>query len=134
LTHQSTAPISVFASHGLVLIYLSHNPEPTVREMALQLSMTERHVARILRDLANAELITVGKRGNRNVYTLNEEASGLHPSVPSLRLGKLMAVMRGEGEAVTRAYRDVTAKLAAFLIAPFSVGEAESIALLVRMT
>jgi hypothetical protein len=102
-----------------------------MRELALELDMTERHVARILRELSTAELITVRKRGNRNIYTVNEEASCGHPSIPPVRLGNLVDAVRREGKVLKRTYHDVSTKLAALALTPFSFGETESLALLV---
>ena len=102
-----------------------------MRELAVELNLTERHVARILRDLSKAELISVTKRGNRNIYTINEDASCSHPSMPSLRLGDLVKAVRREGKSVKRAYEGISTKLTALLFAPFSVAEGESLAVLV---
>jgi hypothetical protein len=99
--------------------------------MALELKMTERHVARILKDLSNAELIVVSKRGNRNTYAVNEEASCSHPSMPPLRLGDLVEAVRREGRSLKRAYQDVSTKLGALTVAHFSFAEGETFAALV---
>jgi hypothetical protein len=86
---------------------------------------------RILRDLAQAGLIAVSKRGNRNAYVVNEDASCPHPSIPALRLGNLVAAVRREGETLKRTYENASTKLAAFLVAPVSMGDAETLAVLV---
>lgn len=70
---------SLITPHGLVLIYIYHNPDTTLRELALAVGVTERHVARIVKDLIAAGVAKKHKRGLRNSYTLNLNATVRHP-------------------------------------------------------
>jgi transcription initiation factor IIE alpha subunit len=61
---------SLFSNHGIVLIFIARRPESTVREIADESHLTERHVVRILRDLGEARMIDVRKVGVRNTYRI----------------------------------------------------------------
>ena len=69
-----------------------------MREMALVFGVTERRIARILKDLIEARMIRVNKRRRRNSYSIVEEALCLHPSLPDLRLGDVVRVVQKPDE------------------------------------
>lgn len=70
---------SIITLHGQVLIYLYHNPDSTLRNLSLEVGVTERHVARIVRDLIDVGAVTKHKRGLRNSYTINLDTPVQHP-------------------------------------------------------
>lgn len=72
---------TLITSHGLVLFYLAARPDATMRELSRIVGITERQVARIIRDLADAEMISVRRIGRRNNYAVNMEARFPHPSL-----------------------------------------------------
>jgi hypothetical protein len=61
-----------------------------MRELGLVFGVTERRIARILKDLSEARLIEVSKNKKRNSYSVVEEAQGLHPSYPEAKLGDIV--------------------------------------------
>jgi DNA-binding transcriptional ArsR family regulator len=67
-----------------------------MRELALVLGITERQVARLLRDLREADMVRVEKRRKRNVYSLNEEADATIPFLSGLRLSDVLRSLLGE--------------------------------------
>ena len=72
----------LFTSHGLVLISILNNPGRTVREIGLELNLTDRAVA-----LAIAALVAVGylvreRVGRRTYYHVNEEHPLKYPVSP----------------------------------------------------
>jgi len=72
---------TLMTSHGLVLLYLTSNPNGTVREVAEHLGLTERRVNDIIRDLSGANLIEIRREGRRNKYRLGESARFRHPFI-----------------------------------------------------
>jgi len=58
-------------NHGLVLLYISHNPQCTMREMAVALNVTERSIQRVLEDLEAEGYITWQRTGKGNNYEIN---------------------------------------------------------------
>ena len=92
---------TLMASHGVVLFYIAANPDSTMREMAEQLDLTERRIARIVRDLSEAGMLEIKKIGRRNSYRVNEAAHFRHPTLSHLKLAAFV-------EAVTRRADDGT--------------------------
>jgi DNA-binding transcriptional ArsR family regulator len=62
----------LFTSHGLVLISILNNPGRTVKEISLELNLTERAVSLAIADLAAEGYLTKEKLGRRTFYHVNE--------------------------------------------------------------
>ena len=62
------------SSHGAVLFYVALNPGCTIREIAEQISLTQRTVWGLIGDLRRAEMLEVRRDGRRHHYTVNLEA------------------------------------------------------------
>jgi len=54
-----------------VLICLTQTPQPTTREIATRVGITERAVQRIVTKLAEASVVKIKKEGRRNRYELD---------------------------------------------------------------
>lgn len=72
----------LFTSHGLVLISILNNPGRTVREIGLELNLTDRAVAQALTDLENDGYLLRERIGRRTYYHVNEEHSLKYPVSP----------------------------------------------------
>ncbi len=70
---------TMFSNHAHVLICLVEDPTRTLREVAIQVGITERAVQRIVSDLENAEIIARERVGRRNVYQLFLDKPLRHP-------------------------------------------------------
>ena len=90
---------NLMATHGVVLFYIAANPESTMRQMAESLSLTERRIAQVVRDLADADLLTVRRNGRRNSYTVNPDANFRHPTLSHIRLGHFVKMLSGPSVA-----------------------------------
>lgn len=86
---------NLMATHGVVLFYIAANPESTMRQMSESLNLTERRIAQVVRDLAEAELLTVTRNGRRNSYAVNPDASFRHPTLSHIRLGHFVKMLSG---------------------------------------
>ena len=64
---------SFLTNHTHILVCLSRDPSTTVRNLALQVGITERSVQRILGDLEECGVVTRSREGRRNRYDLNRD-------------------------------------------------------------
>lgn len=83
------------SSHGAVVFYIAVNPGCTIKQIAEDMSLTQRTVWGLIGDLRRADMLTVERRGRRHHYTVDLEADFRHPIIKgfSLRviLGELVA-------------------------------------------
>jgi transcription initiation factor IIE alpha subunit len=90
---------SLFSNHGVVLIFIARRPESTVREIADESRLTERHVVRILRDLVEARMIDVRKVGVRNTYRIRGSTPLRHHIMTSSSVQDLVDLFVGSGSS-----------------------------------
>ena len=69
----------LFTSHGLVLISILNKPGQTVREIGLELNLTDRAVALAIADLVKDGYLERQKVGRRTFYQVNEDHSLKYP-------------------------------------------------------
>jgi DNA-binding IscR family transcriptional regulator len=86
---------NLMATHGVVLFYIAANPEATMRQMSESLNLTERRIAQVVRDLADADLLTVTRSGRRNSYSVNPDAKFRHPTLSHITLGRFVKMLSG---------------------------------------
>ncbi len=86
----------VVSSRGSVLFYIALNPGCTIADLTEAMSLTRRSVWGIVSDLKRAGMITTEKVGRRSHYTVDLEASFLHPTLPEFPLRVIL------GELVSR--------------------------------
>ena len=84
---------SVLSPHGLILFILCMHPDATLRDLSQAVGLTERTLHDVIKDLANAEMIYVARRGRQNVYRVNAEARFIHPLFAHIRLGTFLDVL-----------------------------------------
>ena len=72
----------LFTSHGLVLISILNNPGRTVREIGLELNLTDRAVALAIADLVKDGYLERRKVGRRTFYRVNEDHALKYPVSP----------------------------------------------------
>lgn len=77
-------------NHTHILVCLRHDPSTTVRNLALQVGITERSVQRILADLEESGVVSRIKEGRRNRYEVNDAFQLRHPLESSHTLKELL--------------------------------------------
>jgi DNA-binding transcriptional regulator YhcF (GntR family) len=82
-----------FSNYAHVLVCLTHDPQPTTRQMALQVGITERAVQRILAQLANAGVISIEKVGRRNRYTIDGDQKLRHSLESHKTIGEFIQLI-----------------------------------------
>lgn len=84
---------NLIASHGTVLFYVATHQEATIREIAGATELTERRVSQIIRDLSDTDILMVERRGRRNVYEINNDATFATP-LKDVRMGTVVDLIR----------------------------------------
>ena len=79
-----------FSNYGHVLVCLARNREARLRDVALEVGITERAVQKIVRDLQDADMLTVTKQGRCNRYRINKRKSLRHGLESHCTVGKLL--------------------------------------------
>ena len=80
-------------NHGLVLLYISHNPQCTMREMASALGLTERTIQRVLDDLEAEGYVTWQRTDKGNIYEINNTRGLKHELTRDVIVGDLLALL-----------------------------------------
>jgi len=82
-----------FTNHAHVLILLSRDPKQVLREVALQVGITERAVQRIIADLEEEGFIKREKLGRQNVYNVYADRQLRHPIESHRKIGHLLKLI-----------------------------------------
>ena len=82
---------SFLTNHSHLLVCLSREPMMTVRNLSLQVGITERSVQRLLSDLEEAGVVTRSKEGRCNHYEVNLKFRLRHPLESDKTIGELLA-------------------------------------------
>ena len=81
-------------NHTHVLLCLARDREMRIRDVALQVGITERAAQRIVADLVEAGYLQRSKDGRRNRYSLNTERPLRHPLESEHAIGENLALLR----------------------------------------
>ena len=98
-SNNDTENWTFFSNNAHVLVCLSHTPQPTARQIATQVGVTERAVHRILAKLTKAGIVSVGKEGRRNLYELNLDRRLRHPLESHKTIGEFIKLIDNEFQA-----------------------------------
>ena len=90
---KKTENWTFFSNNAHVLVCLTHAPQPTTREIAIQVGITERAVQRIVTKLIAAGVVKVSKEGRRNSYTLDLTQRLRHPLESHKTIGELIQLI-----------------------------------------
>ena len=86
------------SNHGHVLVCLAVNSNARLRDIAVQVGITERAVQRIVSDLEEAGIITRIREGRRNHYSINLETPMRHPLEDDKTVGDLLEALLTKDE------------------------------------
>ena len=84
---------NLITNHGLVLLYISRNPQCTMRAMALAINVTERTIKRVLGDLDMAGYVTWKRTGKGNIYEMNSTKGLKHELTRDVMVGDLLKLL-----------------------------------------
>jgi len=85
-------------NHSHVLVLLHADPEIVLREVAVQVGITERAVQRIIHDLEAGGFIERERVGRQNRYRVLVDQPLRHPIEAHLQIGDLLALISGDGK------------------------------------
>ena len=83
-----TSSWTLMNSHGVVLFFIAGHPDVTMRGMSVALDITERRVAQIVKDLVDAEMLSIERVGRRNTYSVKKDSPFRHPTLQGITLGQ----------------------------------------------
>jgi DNA-binding Lrp family transcriptional regulator len=86
------------SNHAHVLLLLARDSEMRLRDVAIQVGITERAVQRIVADLEAGHYITRERCGRRNHYHVNHERPLRHPVESHRTVGALIALIYDPNE------------------------------------
>lgn len=96
--NERTDGWTFFSNNAHVLVCLTHTPQPTTREIALQVGITERAVQRIVRRLVEAGVLTIKKEGRRNKYEIDLNQQLRHPLESHKTIGEFIRLIDSESQ------------------------------------
>ncbi len=79
VTRPATTGWTLFTNHAHVLLCIAKDPDVRLRDVALEVGITERAVQRIVSDLEQDGFIEIQKEGRRNRYVVHPEQHFRHP-------------------------------------------------------
>jgi len=83
-------------NHAHVLLCINRDPQARIRDVAVQVGITDRAVQRIVAELEEAGYLTHEREGRRNMYRVNPNLPLRHPLE---RRSKISALLTLVGEA-----------------------------------
>jgi len=96
--YNETENWTFFSNNAHVLVCLTRAPQPTTREIAIQVGITERAVQRIVKKMVEAGVLNVEREGRRNRYELNLDQRLRHPLESHKTIGEFLRLMNSAGE------------------------------------
>jgi DNA-binding MarR family transcriptional regulator len=78
------------SNHAHVLVCLARDPEARLRDIAVDVGITERRVSSIVTDLETEGVVRIDRVGRRNTYTVNRRARLRHPLESHQSVGDLL--------------------------------------------
>ena len=82
-------------NHAHVLTVLASDPDLVLRQVALQVGITERAVQRIVVDLEESGFLEIEKIGRQNHYKVLKKQSLRHPIEAHRSIGDLLKMITG---------------------------------------
>ena len=91
-----------FTDHAHVLLCVARDPDMRLRDLALEVGITERAAQRIVRDLADADYITRLRCGRRNRYTSHLERPLRHRLEAHRAIGDVIGILDADADSGVR--------------------------------
>jgi predicted transcriptional regulator len=89
-------PWTFLTNHAHVLLCLAKSPSLKIRELAIEVNITERAVQRILAELTESGYISATKEGRCNIYEVNRDMYLRHPNESHQKIEELIQLIFGK--------------------------------------
>ena len=93
---NDTSNWTFFTNHAHVMVCLSRNGDRPLREVAIDIGITERAVQRIVADLEEGGFLKRDREGRRNRYSLNLNTPLRHSLEANHTIGEVLKVLMDE--------------------------------------
>ena len=80
-------------NHAHVLLVIARDPHMTLRDVAVQVGITERATQKIVADLEVAGYLTRARHGRRNSYTISTGQPFRHPLTAGHDVDELLGIL-----------------------------------------
>ena len=95
-------PFGFLTNHGMALLCIAHDPGIRMRDIAVDVQITERAAQRIVADLVEAGYVDRERVGRRNRYTIQTELPISLPVQRDVDLNSLLNVLLPTGSSDQR--------------------------------
>jgi len=102
---------TLFSNHGHVLVCLARDPDARLRDVAINVGITERAVQKIVRDLQDGGMVSVTKVGRRNCYRIHKKASLRHDLEAHCTLRDLNSIIKKKPESTPGTVKPLSANV-----------------------
>ena len=89
---------TLFSNHGHVLVCLARDSKARLRDVAVDVGITERAVQKIVRDLQDGGMVSVTKNGRRNNYRIHKKQNLRHDLEEHRTLRDFLSFVRKTSE------------------------------------
>lgn len=93
--HRTMPTWTFLTNHALSLLCVVRTPGMRLRDIAVEVGITERAAHRIMSDLVEGGYLTRHRVGRRNFYEVHPEVALRHEIVQDLTLGDLLSGLLG---------------------------------------
>jgi len=83
------------SNHGRALLCIARDPDARLREIAVDVGITERSAYALVSDLADAGYVTKERDGRRNRYRIEEDLPLPELTDRELAIGEVLGVLTG---------------------------------------
>ena len=90
----ASADWNFLSNHAQVLVCLARDPEARLRDIAIDVGITERRVSSIVTDLEAEGVVKISRVGRRNSYSINRRARLRHPLESHQTVGDLLRAIQ----------------------------------------
>jgi predicted transcriptional regulator len=90
---QENSAWTFLTNHAQVLLGIAQNPDVRLRDLALNVGITERAAQRIVVDLVEAGYVKRRRVGRRNHYVINSKVEMRHAAQQGQPVGQLLNLL-----------------------------------------
>jgi predicted ArsR family transcriptional regulator len=90
---KSSVNWTFLTNHAHVLLCLAKNSSMRIRDVAVDVGITERAVQRIIAELTECGYIDIDKEGRNNIYNIHKDKNLKHPIESHKQINDLISLI-----------------------------------------